>query len=74
MAVEALDHLCTGRLIGPDYLPQFLRVQFRREGSRLDQVTKEDRELAALGVGGARVGWQWFRLGEVGILRDSLGG
>jgi len=49
-ALEALDHLGTGLLIGTYDLTQVFRVELRGEAGRVHQVAEQHRELAALGL------------------------
>ena len=55
MALEALDHLGTGRLIRPDDIPQVFRVKLTGEHGGVHEVAEHDGELAALGLGGEPV-------------------
>jgi hypothetical protein len=44
-----LDRLGTDPLIGSYHLAQFLRIQLGGKGGRIDEVTKQYRELATFG-------------------------
>ena len=48
--LKALDHFGACRLVGANHLPQILRVKPASEGRGLDQITEQDRELAAFGL------------------------
>jgi hypothetical protein len=54
VAVEAADHLGAGGLVRADDIAEILRIQARRESGRVGEVAEHDRELAALGLEGAR--------------------
>ena len=47
IAVKALNHLCTGLVVGLHHLPEVFRVQATRQRGRVDQVTEQYREGAA---------------------------
>src|SRR5437016_3169990 len=58
MALEALDDLGTGGLIGSDHLPEVFRVETAGEGRGIHQVAEQHGELTALGVSGT-CGSRW---------------
>ena len=51
VSLEAPDHLGTDSLISPYHFAELFGVQLRGEGGRIDQVTKQYRELAAFTLG-----------------------
>src|SRR5262249_5887167 len=71
MALEAGDHLGTGRLIGPHDLAQVFRIELTRQARRVHQVTKQHRELAAFSLRGRWWGWGGFSLERVDIVRGK---
>jgi hypothetical protein len=54
IAVKAADHLGARLLIGPDHLPPVFGIEVRGEGGRVHQITKQHRELPALGLWSTR--------------------
>jgi hypothetical protein len=50
MAIKALDHLSTSRLIRPDHLPQVFQVEVAGQRCRIDQIAEHDGELTAFGL------------------------
>ena len=50
MALKTLDHCRAGRLISAHHLAQLFRVKTRRQCRRVDQVTKQHRQLAPFGL------------------------
>jgi hypothetical protein len=54
MPLKAGNHLGAGVLIGQDHLTPVFRVELAGEHGRVHQVTEQDGELAAFGVGGMR--------------------
>src|SRR5262245_27564523 len=48
VAVKALDHLGTRRLIRQDQVAQLFRIQLAGQRRRVDQIAEQHRELAAL--------------------------
>jgi hypothetical protein len=57
IALQALDDLGIGGLIGPDHRTQVFGVELTGQLGRADEVTKQHGELAALGLRGAWFGW-----------------
>jgi hypothetical protein len=78
--VKALNDLGPGGLVSPHRLAQIFRVQLCGEGGRIDEVTKQHRELAAFGLGPRAFGcWRRhprglsFRRMSLWIPRSGLG-
>ena len=57
VAVEALDDLRTGALVGAHDRTQVFRIKLAGEAGGLHQVTEQDGELAPLGLIGRRCRW-----------------
>src|SRR5262245_22561696 len=78
---KALDHLGAHALIRSHHFAQLFGVQAGGEGGRIDEVTKQHRELAAFRLGSRAFGW-WrdhlrslgFRCASLLIHRSGLGG
>ena len=51
MALKAGDHLGAGVLVGPHHLAQVFWIELTGESGGVHQITEEDGELAAFGVG-----------------------
>jgi hypothetical protein len=74
MAFEAGDHPGAGVLIGPYHLTEIFRIELRRKRGRVNQITEQDGELPALGVGGGRCGpWGCCRRRQVCWPGEVLG-
>jgi hypothetical protein len=56
ISLIALNHLGTDPLIGPYHLAQLFGVQLCGQGSRIDQIAKQHRELTAFGHGSRAFG------------------
>src|SRR5262249_12131371 len=66
MPLIARNHLRTGPLIGPYYLPQFFRVELVSQTGGVDQITEQHGELATFGVGKVR---HWSSRGGRAVCR-----
>jgi hypothetical protein len=54
--LKALDHCRTDHMIGPDHLAVRLGIEAHRQRRRVDHITKQHRQLAALGLRYTRCG------------------
>ena len=71
MALEALDDLGTGLLIGAHHLAVVFRVELAGEAGGVHQIAEQHRELAAFGVGSMRRAWGQWRWWHVRTTRPD---
>ena len=73
MPLKAGDHLGAGLLIGAHDLAQVFRVELAGEWGRVDQVTEQDRELAAFRLWRSRSGRERYQRRHRSRLSGRLG-